>query len=199
MIEEVELLMDSLPKHYLDNQPWPEFKTNCQTSFSVAHSGRAILLKYFVQEDLIKVAMHNTNEQVHRDNCVEFFIGFEQGKEYYNIEINCMGICSMAYGDGRSNRTTLQEELIKKIQTTILIKSAPVVASTNFQWEITMIIPMEVFAYDNLKSFRDQTAVANFFKCGDDLPAPHYLTWNTIDAKTPDFHLPEFFGELEFG
>ena len=199
MIEEVELLMDSLPKHYLDNQPWPEFKTNCQTSFSVAHSGRAILLKYFVQEDVIKVAMHKTNEQVHKDNCVEFFIGFAPGKEYYNIEINCFGICSMAYGDGRSNRKMLPENLISKIQTSILIKSAPTTALTNFQWEITMIIPREVFDYSNLKSFRDQRAVANFFKCGDDLPAPHYLTWNMIDAKTPDFHLPEFFGELEFG
>jgi hypothetical protein len=39
---------------------------------------------------------------------------------------------------------------------------------------------------------------ANFYKCGDDLPEPHFLAWNMINTEEPDFHRPEFFGTLEF-
>jgi hypothetical protein len=27
---------------------------------------------------------------------------------------------------------------------------------------------------------------------------PHYLSWNRIDIPQPDFHRPDFFGELKF-
>jgi len=198
MMEDVEILMDSLPRHYLDNQPWPEFKTNCQASFSVAHSGRAILLKFYVQEDVIKVTKHSTNGQVHKDNCVEFFIAFEPEQKYYNIEMNCVGICLMAYGAGRSKRKMLSESGIDSIQRRIRIQSAAAPAATNYEWQITLVIPIEVFEFSDMKSLTGQKAVGNFFKCGDDLPTPHFLTWNMIEAAIPDFHSPCFFGELQF-
>jgi len=33
---------------------------------------------------------------------------------------------------------------------------------------------------------------ANFYKCGDELPLPHYLSWNPIYTETPDFYRPDF-------
>jgi len=199
MIEAVEILMDSLPKHYLDNQSWPQFKTNCQASFCIAHSGRSILLKFYVQEDIIKVTKHVTNEQVHKDNCVEFFIAFVPEQKYYNIEINCVGTCLMAYGTGRSKRKMLSQNRIDTIQRRIRIQSAPPQVATNFEWQITLVVPIDVFEFSDFTSLAGQQAVGNFFKCGDDLPAPHFLTWNVIEAAIPDFHLPRFFGELQFG
>ena len=199
-IEIVTVLMDSFPKNYINHQPWPEFTNNCQTSFAIAHSGNDIFLKYYVSDDVIKVSTHKTNDQVHKDNCVEFFIAFASEKEYYNIELNCFGICLMAYGKGRSNRKNLPANIIDKIQRSIMIKSAPAHSASNFEWEITLIIPKEVFKFNSLKSFNGQNGYGNFFKCGDDLPEPHFFTWNMIDAPSPpDFHLPEFFGALEFG
>ncbi|MGH2565575.1 MAG: carbohydrate-binding family 9-like protein, partial [Ginsengibacter sp.] len=38
----------------------------------------------------------------------------------------------------------------------------------------------------------------NFYKCGDKLPKPHFLTWNTVETEDPDFHAPEYFGSMEF-
>lgn len=198
-IENVSSLMDTLPKYEINHQPWPEFKNNSQTSFAISHSGDAIFLKYYVKEDVIKIVMHKTNDQVHKDNCVEFFISFGLEKKYYNIELNCLGVCLMAYGKGRLNRKKMSEDLIQKIEKSISIKSAPAHSSTNFEWEITLVIPLEVFEFSPLKSLIGQNGHGNFFKCGDDLPEPHFLTWSMIDAKTPDFHLPEFFGALEFG
>ncbi|HEX8038127.1 MAG TPA: carbohydrate-binding family 9-like protein [Chryseosolibacter sp.] len=38
----------------------------------------------------------------------------------------------------------------------------------------------------------------DFYKCGDNLPEPHFITWNDVKAPKPDFHLPEFFGRINF-
>jgi hypothetical protein len=43
-----------------------------------------------------------------------------------------------------------------------------------------------------------ETIRANFYKCGDSTAVPHYLSWSHIATETPDFHRPEFFGELYF-
>jgi len=39
---------------------------------------------------------------------------------------------------------------------------------------------------------------ANFYKCADSTSHPHWLTWSPVDHPTPHFHLPAFFGTLEF-
>ena len=38
----------------------------------------------------------------------------------------------------------------------------------------------------------------NFYKCGDLTQQEHYLAWNRVACAEPDFHRPEFFGELVF-
>jgi hypothetical protein len=199
VIEEVSKLMDSLPSHPIDNDPWAKLRNNCQSSFAIAHCSNTIFLKFYVNEDVIKTNMHKTNDPVYKDNCVEFFVSFGFENEYYNIEINCFGICLMGYGLDRTNRKLLPENIIKKIKRTILIKSAGELAATNFEWQITLAIPIEVFAFTDLDSFNEKQGRGNFFKCGDDLPEPHFFTWNIIKSQKPDFHLPEFFGELQFG
>ena len=43
-----------------------------------------------------------------------------------------------------------------------------------------------------------KTMRANFYKCGDLLQTPHFLSWAPIDLPQPKFHCPEFFGEVTF-
>ena len=38
----------------------------------------------------------------------------------------------------------------------------------------------------------------NFYKCGDHLSVPHFLSFAPIGVPKPDFHRPEFFCTLEF-
>jgi hypothetical protein len=38
----------------------------------------------------------------------------------------------------------------------------------------------------------------NFYKCGDELGVPHFVSWTKIKTDSPAFHMPEFFGGLEF-
>ncbi|TCC99429.1 hypothetical protein FBD94_05075 [Pedobacter hiemivivus] len=198
-IEKVSTLLDALPKNRIAQQPWPEFNSDLQANFSIAHSNDFLMLKYVVTEDVIKVATTELNGAVHKDNCVEFFVSFGADKSYYNIEVNCVGVCLIAYGKGRSNRDFLPKELVKRIKTHAVIKTAAENSRRKYVWEITLMIPIVVFAFSNLKTLSQQRGFGNFFKCGDDLPQPHFYSWNEIEAESPDFHLPEFFGSLAFG
>lgn len=65
-------------------------------------------------------------------------------------------------------------------------------------WELTLMIPLEVFSYHQINSLKGRQSKVNFFKCGDELPEPHFLAWRNIIAASPDFHLPDFFGTMHF-
>ena len=38
----------------------------------------------------------------------------------------------------------------------------------------------------------------NFYKCASATSEPHYLSWNPILTDKPDFHRPDFFGDIYF-
>ena len=63
-----------------------------------------------------------------------------------------------------------------------------------FTWDVAMIIPLDLIGV-NPESLPD-TLKANFYKCGDLTSHPHYLSWSPIGTPKPDFHRPEYFGEL---
>ncbi|WP_369804276.1 carbohydrate-binding family 9-like protein [Chitinophaga sp. MD30] len=46
----------------------------------------------------------------------------------------------------------------------------------------------------------DHESQGNFHKCGDEMPTPHFLTWNHVSTHThtPDFHRKEDFEEILF-
>ena len=48
------------------------------------------------------------------------------------------------------------------------------------------------------EQLKGKTFRANFYKCGDMLSVPHYVTWNPVGTPKPDYHRPEYFGELKF-
>ena len=65
-------------------------------------------------------------------------------------------------------------------------------------WEVALIIPYSVFFKHQIDSLDGKEIKANFYKCGDELQTPHFLSWNPIQIEQPDFHRPDFFGTLEF-
>ena len=67
-------------------------------------------------------------------------------------------------------------------------------------WTIEYKIPISLLQkYSNVtKPKPGITWRGNFYKCGDKTSNIHYLTWALVDNKNPDFHLPQFFGELKF-
>lgn len=65
-------------------------------------------------------------------------------------------------------------------------------------WEVALIIPLDVMTSHHLRHLRGMTMRANFYKCGDKLAKPHFLSWNPVDCDHPDFHRPSSFGKITF-
>ncbi|SMD14447.1 carbohydrate-binding family 9-like protein [Pedobacter nyackensis] len=197
-LQAISLLMAGQPLHAIDNNPWPEFKTTAKAGFSIAHNNSAILIRYEVEEEELKSSSRDFNQNVHKDNCVEFFIAFGNGKAYYNIELNCLGSLKIGYGPGRGDRLVIKPEFLKQVKINTSINYTPNSGTDALKWQLLLSLPAAVFSQDHIAAFGGLMGKANFYKCGDDLPNPHFLSWNMINADSPDFHRPEFFGELHF-
>lgn len=193
-LDQLSQLLDAYPMQALSNTSWPQFATSCSANFAIVHTGQRLLLKFFVSHDYFKTMDREINEEVHLDNCVEFFISFDGSETYYNIEFNCLGIGKMAYGSPNGERTLMEEAVVRKILTSSTLTRK----GEFFNWEMLWSVPVEAFAVPAMESFNGVTAAGNFYNCGDDLPSPHYLSWSKIVSPAPDFHRPDCFGEITF-
>jgi len=194
-IETVSAELDSLEKHSIDQQPWKEFPYRPQVHFSIGHSGNCIFLKYFISESTVRASYFRPNDPVYLDSCVEFFIALDDEQNYYNFEFNAIGTCKLNFGNQRNDRKLLSEKAISTIRFSTFIRNTQ---DGIILWEITFAIPLSAFDEHNFNSFNGKNCRGNFYKCGDELPIPHFLSWNKVIAPEPDFHLPQSFGGIHF-
>jgi hypothetical protein len=196
-LQEISSILDQMECHVIERMPWELFPYKPQVSFSIAYTDDCILLKYYVQEKTIRVVHTQDNAPVHEDSCVEFFIAFNDDDEYYNLEFNCGGACLFGLGKSISKRQLIGQEVINKIRRQSVIQRV-VDGENRINWELTLVIPLEIFIYHPISHLKGRQCRVNFYKCGDLLPEPHFLAWKNIDAASPNFHLPEFFGLMYF-
>jgi hypothetical protein len=193
-IKQLSVLMDGCEKNKLAHVPWVQFPYRPKVHFAIAYNEASIFLKYYVTEKSIRAVNKINNSSVWEDSCVEFFIAFDE-THYYNIEVNCIGTVLLGYGRNKIDRCLLPDDTVGKIKTLSVIDEEIPGA---IEWELTIAIPNEVFIYDNITGIKGKKISANFYKCGDMLPEPHFLAWNNIQSPEPDFHLPAYFGQLLF-
>ena len=195
-----ERLEKNIPSIAVDKANWKAFPYAPEVSFKMAHDSEKLYLKFYVTEAHILAQHSKPNTATHRDSCVEFFIDPDQSGGYYNFEFNCIGTTHLAYGPDRYERTFINPQ---KIKNSLFIESTlgnqPFEEkSGHFKWEMVVAIPSSIFVQHPNLTFNTLHSKANFFKCGDDTTKPHYLSWSPIDTPNPDFHQPEFFGNLVF-
>jgi len=196
-LNELSILLNSEEKYAIDNLLWSDTGYFPSVSFSIAHTEHGIALKYFVQEQHTQATFTNVNDPVYRDSCVEFFIAFAGDDNYYNLEFNAAGTALVGFGKDRNGREQVPDDKVSSIKPFSNINWADDPAGLN-AWELTLLIPFDVFVYHDIKTLKETTCRANFFKCGDDLPEPHFISWSTINSAVPDFHLSDFFGTIKF-
>ncbi|WP_121356640.1 carbohydrate-binding family 9-like protein [Flavisolibacter nicotianae] len=194
-IKDIAARLTETEKHSLSFAPWPAFPYRPDVQFSIAYREGSICLQYTVSEKDLQAAYGKINEPVYQDSCVEFFISFDEGATYYNFEFNCIGTVLAGYGKGRGDRQVLPESVLRKIDFLVSIQKG---GEGIVRWELTVDLPLECFVFQPLRSLQGQQCRANFYKCGDALPQPHFLTWSMVQSESPDFHRPEFFGSLWF-
>jgi len=196
--EELSLLFDNknIPSHKIDTVNWETYPYCPETSFRIAHNGEAIFLNYRINESDITAVCNNDNGRIWEDSCVEFFISFND-ESYFNIECNCIGKILIGKGSGKENRINLPESLLSSVYRWSSLGNSPV-ENLSGDWEVSLIIPKKILYPELSSSFDKVEAKGNFYKCGDLLQTPHFLSWNPIHTESPNFHRPDFFGKLLF-
>lgn len=192
-----ETYLDSLPRNFLSPTAWLDTKKDKpQVSFVAAYGPDAFYLKFYVNEEYYKSDYLETHDPVSKDSCVEFFVSFDQ-KSYYNFEFNALGTCLAAFGADRDDREKLPVEVVNQIERSVTWQRY-LPDEAVYEWELSLVIPFSVLCFSDLNGIKDGQVTANFYKCGDDLEVPHYLSWNPVLSDSIDFHQPTFFGRLFF-
>ncbi|NOY08582.1 MAG: hypothetical protein GXP33_07045 [Spirochaetes bacterium] len=204
-------ILERVPETYrIGEVSWARYPYRPDAVFKIAGTDDGLVLRYKVSEDSIRAVNNKTNEPVYEDSCVEFFFS-EDGKHYYNFEFNCIGTALIGYGSSRENREWIEPELIEKILRFPSLGREPFTEKKgSVTWQLSVYIPFTFFKKMHLAkkyiSERDLSAAggdaghfrANFYKCGDKLSTPHFVSWNRILTEKPDFHRPDYFGDLIF-
>jgi hypothetical protein len=199
-LEEISAILDKQKNSLkVDTINWKGYEYRPEVELAIAYSDNEIFIKYYIRENYFKAEMTETNQMVCEDSCVEFFVSPEDDGVYYNIEFNGIGTCLIGSGTGRANSTRINPEIISKIRRMTSVGTEPLAEITgDFQWSLTAAIPFEVFFRHGVKELKGKTFRANFYKCGDKLTVPHYVTWNPVGTENPDYHQPQYFGLLKF-
>ena len=174
---------------------WPE--TFPYTPFCggrVVRTKDALVVDFRVSGMDLRAQNTEDNGRQWEDSCVEVFIQDPEKADYYNFEINALGKVLACYGPVREGRTRRPQEQMEQILRFGHLEGGPLDKDGIQTWRVGVVIPFELIGIhpDNLPySIR-----ANFYKCGDKTAHPHYVSWSPIDTPKPDFHRPDFFGEL---
>ncbi len=190
------LLEKQATREYIDSVNWPEnYPYKPIVAFDIARTNKNLYLRYFVKGNSLKALAEKDGQPVHRDSCVEFFVKPEDSRLYTNLEFNCIGVCDAAHRLSRNEKVPFTQEEYASIRRHSTIEHKPFEEKLGvFSWELVVAIPFATIGVDS--NNLPEKLMANFYKCADNTKDPHFLSWNPIDLPSPDFHCPDFFGEI---
>lgn len=197
---EVPYLFDEMqvPFSSIKMANWPcDYPYIPEVAFRIAWCEEGVALHYKVNEQSVRALYADDNGNVWTDSCVEFFVRNADSNVYYNMEFNCIGTVLVGVGDGRHGRRRLPLEKLEQIDRWASLGRTPFEEHCEpTLWEVAIVIPASVFEQHPISLEAGASIYANFYKCGDELTVPHFLSWNPIEVPSPDFHRPDFFGKL---
>jgi hypothetical protein len=195
-------IWEAIPPLSIDKYKWLNNNYAPKVSVRVFHTANHIYLYYHVPERRVTIKHTSFGSDVFKDSCVEFFLNPfpESSEEYVNMEFNALGVMLIGVGkDGDdSKRHYFKEQDVRGFETISSIKEPVTGPHGSDHWELYVRIPKAFFERWYNKTFADKATIANFNKCGDETEFEHYGSWNEVVSPTPNFHLPQYFGELFF-
>jgi hypothetical protein len=199
----LELVTETLDQEVqplkLETVNWDNYSYLPEVSCQIAYNENELFLQYQVNEQSVKAEITKSNGRVWTDSCVEFFLSPEGNNAYYNLEMNCIGTILLGYRKNGEPAIHATDEQIAGIRRISSLGNMPFAErKQQTQWQITVAIPWKVFFKHELMPVKGKKMRGNFYKCGDELSVPHFVSWTKINTPNPSFHVPECFGGLEF-
>lgn len=191
------LLESKARRESIDVINWEEYPYKPIVAFDIARSDANLYIRYFVKGNSLKAVYSQDGSPVHRDSCVEFFMKTAEDHNYMNFEFNCIGTCDAARRQSRDIKRSLSTEEYNSIQRYSSLEQKTFTEKLGVHsWELVVSIPFTLMGLDpkNLP----EKILGNFYKCADETEFPHFVSWSPIELPEPNFHCPEFFGEIYF-
>lgn len=182
----------------IDQVNWPEqYPEAPETIVTLSHDDTRLIVRYDVKGRQLRAEAVEDMGEVWKDSCVEFFCMLPDGERYINFETNCIGTILASRRKGRSEdvKPLSADELKSITRTTSLPHERIPEKDGMFSWTVEIGIPLRILTGEDRPAF-PLTLRGNFYKCADDTRYPHFLSWKRIPLPKPDFHRPEFFGEI---
>ena len=184
--------MGDKPEH------WPKVQAK------VRYDADNIYVIWRVDDNYVVARQTRHQHYVCVDSCVEFFFtpsGDPKDAGYLNLEMNCAGVMWLAcHAPGRADVMLPPEDLAKLEVATSLKGPILEEIARPTMWTVEYRLPVSILEKYS-KVARPRPGVswrANFYKCADDSSHPHWLTWSEVIWPRPSFHLPQYFGTLQF-
>ena len=197
-IEHTNALMDDKGVSLsIDQANWHEqFPYKPLTSVYLARTDQMLYVKWHVVGVMLKAVYTRDGEAVFNDSCVEFFCKTPGSEYYYNLEFNAIGTARCARRRSREEDVQpFDEEQYRQILRYSSLGRRPFCEiDGQFVWDLCVAIPLPLLGIDS--AHLPKMLLGNFYKCADDTQARHYLSWSPVPTKQPDFHQPQYFGEL---
>ena len=181
---------DKIPVAPIDQYLWSDVRSIIPSA-QMAWDSDALYVRLQAIEPHILARFTGTLDEVCKDSCLEFFFCPQKGDRYFNFEFNPNGSAYVGYGRPGAARCRLHRGNFKEI---LQIKTFEIPGG----WGVELRIPVsfiEIFV-PGFALTSGMTMQANFFKCGDETQQEHYMSWNPVEVPAPNFHLPEYFGEI---
>lgn len=193
-------LYSTLPSHQINcRNNWTGTRDGVDVSFIPSYNDEGIQIT-FTTKGAPLICNHMSNQSaVCADSCVEFFIMTNEEGVYINFEFNILGYVNASRRTGRNNSTPLLPDEIAMIKREPTYHADGPFVFEDLEddtWIITVNIP---WALIGITPEPGMTLRGNFQACSDDATPPYYQTWSPIETPQPDYHRPEFFGNIILG
>ena len=182
-----------IPAAPIDTRLWTE-EVDISAKAQVCYDAEALYVRLTAKERDIRAEETGRIGVPSKDSCLEFFFSPCEGDtRYFNFEFNPALCMHIGFGSCRQNSARLLPKPSANIN--------PEVVRTKEGWELTYQITFAFIRqfFPDFDPAPGKRMRGNFYKCGELTPTEHYFAWNPVGTPTPDFHRPEFFGELVFG
>ena len=158
----------------------------------LAYDDSRLYVRLHAEEPTIRAENTGMLDQPCQDSCLEFFLSPAEGDaRYLNIEMNPN--CCLYFGIG-----TGRDDLVRLLPTQGVGALNAHCTRSETGWDLYYSLPFSLLRLFFPAFHPHGIMRGNFYKCGDLTQQEHYLAWNRVACAEPDFHRPEFFGELEF-
>lgn len=170
----------------IKHENWLKCSEKINTTGRLLYSDYGIHIRMETDEKPLLARQTAQNSDVYRDSCMELFIRpNESDKRYLNFEFNPFGTMYLAI-----RTSSYDGEHPQKNREYFEVKSCV----NEEKWVLQFTIPFE-FIDEAFGTYTD-TMYANLFKCGDETPHEHYISYSPVNSEVMDFHQSEFFAKF---